>query len=426
MLDLTRRGFGGLLAASAAMLTAPRALAAGGVSFMSFTYAEDPNRGFVEALLEGFAASGGPAVEPIGSAWGEMQRNLLLRQRSRTLPTTAQLSERWLPAVGSLPEVVDLDALLGRAALEAAIDPKILAMGQTGGRTLGLPLITGSIGMLANSEVLAAAGVDETPATLDAFRAALVKVRDAVPNSVPFAPATKNPNSIPLDFMILVWTHGGRMIDEDGNVLVDSAEGRAAMEFMVGLMRDRLIAPEIDRPDARRLFAQGACAFYNDAPQARTFARSFSGRDTAADAFVRPVAAPVLRAGDQPVSIQWGHLVTAFQGPEIEGPDSPGAQWLRYLISDAAQTTFPPALSALPVTRSAQAAPAVANDPYFTAWAAATGTPLTNEIGVWSNAPDLSAIVSEEVQAAILGQKPAGDAVAAMQSRLAASMAARG
>ena len=48
-------------------------------------------------------------------------------------------------------------------------------------------------------------------------------------------------------------------------------------------MKDRLIAPEIDRPDARRLFAQGASAFYIDAPVRRgTFVRTFSGRGAAA------------------------------------------------------------------------------------------------------------------------------------------------
>jgi hypothetical protein len=77
--------------------------------------------------------------------------------------------------------------------------------------------------------------------------------------------------------------------------MVNSPEGRAAMAFMVGLMKDRLIAPEIDRPDSRRLFAQGASAFYIDAPQTRQFVRSFSGKGEAADAFTVPIKTPVLK-----------------------------------------------------------------------------------------------------------------------------------
>ncbi len=427
MTKLTRRQFGGLSLAAAATLAARGANAQGaGLSFMSFSYAEDPNRPFVQKLLDDFQKANGVAVEPIGSAWGEMQKNLLLRQRSKTLPVSAQIQERWLPSLATLPEVVNLDEAIGRKDLEAAIDPAVLAMGQVGGKQIGLPLITGTIGMVANTEVLGKAGISAIPQTLAEFRAALVAVRDKVPNSVPFTMATKNPNSIPLDVLIWVWTHGGRVIDESGKVLINSPEGRAAMAFMVELMKNRLIAPEIDRPDARRLFAQGASAFYIDAPVTRQFVRSFSGRGEAADAFTVPMKTPVLKAGDTPRSIQWGHVAVLFKGPAVGNADSAGVKWARYLISDAAQTTFPVALSALPATKSARQSPAVQNDSFFKAWAGATGVPLMNEIGIWSNAPELSTILSEEVQAALLGQKSSDAAVASMQTRMEASMAKRG
>lgn len=426
MTEISRRQFGGLVAAGAAALAAGPALAqSDGLSFMSFSFAEEPNKPLVQKLIDDFKAKSGVAVEPIGSAWGDVQKNLLLRQRSKTLPSTAQLSERWLPALSTIPEIVNLDEAIGRAKLEAAIDPKVLAMGQVGGKTLALPLITGSIGMIANKEVLEKAGV-AVPTTVDQFRAALMAIRDKVPNSVPFAAATKNPNSIPLDFMIMVWTHGGRIVDESGKVLVNSPEGRAAMAFLAGLMKDRLMAPELDRPDSRRLFAQGSAGFYIDAPQARSFARNFSGRGEAADAFVLPIKTPVLKAGDTPRSIQWGHLVAAFRGAPGPTADSGVVKWLDFLMSDAAQGSFPPALSALPVTKAGQAMPVVKNEPYFSAWAEATGVPLTNEIGIWSNAPELSTILSEEVQAAILGQKTPDAAIASMQTRMEASMAKRG
>jgi multiple sugar transport system substrate-binding protein len=427
MTKLTRREFGGLgLAAAAALAPRGAHAQAPGVSFLSFTYAEDPNRPFVQTLLENFQKANGITVEPIGSAWGETQKNIQLRQRSRTLPTSAQVQERWLPSLANLPELVDLNEAIGKADLEAAIDPTVLAMGQAGGKQLALPLITGSIGMIANKEVLDKAGVSKIPVTLDEFRAALVAVRDKIPNSVPFAVATKNPSSIPLDFMIAVWIHGGRIIDESGKVLINSPEGKAAMSFMAGLMKDRLIAPEIDRPDARRLFAQGASAFYIDAPQTRQFVRSFSGRGEAADAFTIPMKTPILKAGDTSRSIQWGHLAVLFKGPAATGADSPGVKWMRYLMSDAAQTSFPVALSALPATKAGRRAPAVQNDPFFKAWAEATGVPLMNEIGIWSNAPELNTILSEEFQAAILGQKAPDQAIASMQSRMEASMAKRG
>jgi multiple sugar transport system substrate-binding protein len=425
MVDFNRRQFGGLLASGAALASHPAFAQSANPSFMSFTFAEDPNRPIVQKVIDDFKAQSGISMEPVGSAWGDVQKNLLLRQRSKTLPTTAQLSERWLPAIATIPEIVDLDQALGRAKLEAAIDPAVLAMGQVGGKTLAIPLITGSIGMIANKEVLEKAGVG-VPKTLAEFRSALLAIRDKVPNSVPFAAVTKNPSAIPLDFMIMVWLHGGRIIDESGKVLIGSDAGRAAMAFMAGLMKDRLIAPELDRPDSRRLFAQGASGFYIDAPQARSFVRSFSGKGEAADAFVLPIPTPVLKAGDTPRSIQWGHLVCAFKGAGMDDANAPGVKWLNYLLSDAVQGSLAPALSALPVTKSGQKLPIVQNDPFFKNWAQATGVPLTNEIGIWSNGPELSTILSEEFQAAILGQKTPDAAIASMQTRMEASMLKRG
>jgi multiple sugar transport system substrate-binding protein len=420
----SRRQFTALAGAGAASLLSPAFAQGSSLSFMSFTYAEEPNKALVEKLLADFKAASSVSVEPIGSAWGDVQKNLLLRQRSKTLPQSAQLQDRWLPALSQLPEMVDLDAVLGRGAIESALEPSTLGMARVGAKTLGLPIITGSIGMVANKEVLAKAGVTQLPVTLDQFRAALLAVRDKVPNSVPYAMATKNPNSVPLDVLIFVWAHGGRMIDEKGQVAVSSRETGAALEYLAGLMKDRLIAPDIDRPDARRLFAQGNAAFYIDAPQARSFARSFSGRGEAADAFVQPMPSPVLKAGAAARSIEWGHVVSLF-GSVPPARDSAQAQWIRYLMGDAVQTSLPVRLGGLPATRTGRASAAVQGDAYLKAWAAAVGTPMKHEVAIWSNGPELTAILTEETQAVLLGQKAAAAAATTMAGRMSVSMSKR-
>ena len=348
MTHLTRRAFSASLAAGAALAAGHSRAQGAGLSFMSFSFAEEANKALVQKLGDDFATESGTPMQVIGSAWGDMQRNVMLRQRSKTLPTSVQISERWLPSFQSVPELVDLNELVGKATLEAAIEPNVLAVGRIGGKQLALPLATGSIGMIANREVLQKAGIDRIPATIAELRTALVAVRDKVPNSVPLAMATKNPNSIPLDVLIWVWAHGGRLIEDDGKVVSDSAATAEAFEFMAGLMKDRLIAPEIDRPDSRRLFGQGAAAFYIDAPQARTFGRTFSGRGEAFDKVLAPMPIPVLRADMKPVAMAWGNLVLFFKSGDA-ARDAASAKWASYLISDKVQTSFPPALSALPV-----------------------------------------------------------------------------
>jgi len=408
----------GAIAVSSAL--AIGAAQAADVSFMSFTYAEQANTATVQALLDDFSKADSLTVEPLGFAWGDMQKNIFLRARSNTLPNVAQLSERWLPTFASLEALVDLNTVYGAENLQAAFAPDALAMGNIGGKQLALPLISGSIGMVANKAVLEQAGV-AVPTTVAEFKDALVAVRDKVPNSVPYTMATKNNGSILIDFMLWNWVHGGTIINADGKVVVDTPESRAALQFMVDLVSERLAAPEIDRPDSRRLLAQGASAFYFDAPQTRTFLRDFSGQGEAFDVNVLPVKTPVLNAGDASTSVQWGHLLVQFAQGGTAKADEPANKFLSYLTSDAVQTAFPIKLSALPVTNSARAA--VADDAYLTAWAKATGQSRPNEVGIWSNAADLTTIIGEEVQGALLGQKSVDDAITAMQSRLSESMA---
>ena len=112
---------------------------------------------------------------------------------------------------------------------------------------------------------------------------------------------------------------------------------------MADLVSERLAAPEIDRPDSRRLFGQGATAFYIDAPQAFSFARQFSGRGEEIDAAVVPIAGPVLEEGDTPVSIQWGHILAVF-GDENADPDGPmhlARRWLGSLTCCRTRSSCP-------------------------------------------------------------------------------------
>jgi multiple sugar transport system substrate-binding protein len=391
------------------------------LTFMGYSYAEDTARPSVERILEGFEAETGLDVEPIGSAWADVQRNLFLRARSNTLPDVVQISERWLPTFSALG-LVDYNEVFGADTLSEIYAPEALAMGQIDGKQLALPLMSGSIGMVANLAVLEQAGVTEIPQSVEEFRAALEAVRDNVPNSVPYAAASINPNSILLDYLIWTWTFGGRVIDDEGNVVVDSPEAREALAFLVELMNERLIAPEVDRPDARRLLAQNTAAFYVDAPQSRSFLRSFSGEGEAFDVNIQPMAVPVLEEGDEPKSIQWGHMIISFAQSEPPVADDPNMQFVRYLAEDAVQTQFPVELSALPGTIAARQNPAISEDPYLTAWAEYNTAPVMNEIGIWDNGAELTQIIGEEVQAALLGQKSADDAITAMAARLQEAM----
>lgn len=387
------------------------------VEFMNWTYTEDSGKDRIQGLMDDYASKTGNEVEPIGYAWSDINKNAFLRSRTNTLPDIMQVQGRFLPTIANIDGIVDLNEVFGKEALEAQFPAGFLAMGQVDGKQVALPWIAGTIGMVANKKVLEAAGVEGIPGTVDEFLDALVKVRDTVPNSVPYSMATKNNNSILLDYLIWAWTFGADVIDADGKPDVNSPEGVAALEFMVGLMNDRLAAPELDRPDSRRLFGQEASAFYFDAPSAKKFAADFSGQGDAYVENVIPMETPTLDAEGTPAAIQWGHVLVMF-GEDNASADSAASKFLMNTLSDDVLIDFAVGGGALPPTTSALASDTVKNDPYLTAWAAAAVAPSPNPIAPLSNGGAVSDMIGEEVQAALLGQKTPQEAADDLQARL--------
>jgi multiple sugar transport system substrate-binding protein len=408
--------------ALAAMSISSTAAMAADVEFQTWTFTEETGRAAIERLVTTFEEKTSLKVEPQGYAWGEMTRNYMLRAGSGTLPDVGQVQGRLLPMLKGIDGILDFNEVLGREKLESMFEPALLVLGQVDGRQIGLPWIGGTVGWVANTEVLEAAGVTEVPVTLEAFREALVSVRDNVPGSVPFGFATKNNNSIVLDYIIWVRTFGGDIISADGEATANSPEAVAALTWLVEAMKDRLIAPEIDRPDARRLFGQGATAFFIDAPIARTFARQFSGRDTGIDEAVKPIRGPVMAEGGTPVSLQWGHVLAAF-GAENADENSPAVQFILHTLLDEQLVDYAVGQSTLPSTRTGVASSAVTSDAYLSEWLAASVEPTPHTIAGLENGAEVTVIVGEELQAAVLGQKSPQQAADDMQSRLEAAMA---
>ncbi len=422
---ITRRQFSSSAAAAATLLASGRLSAqTKALTFVGWSQDEAASKPVLGSILDGYRkANTDVKLDVIGFPWGQMQQNILLRMRSGQALDVVQLAERWLPQFGSTGKMQDLHEVFGKAQLEKLISPGVLKLGEYRGKQLGLPWTAGSIGMVAHSKVLKDAGVATPPQTVDAFVEALKSIKKSQPQSVPYALMTKNNNSMSPDFQVWLWTFGGQLFDDKGKVLVNSAAGVRALSFMSDLVKDGLAAKDIDRPDARRMFGQNQTGFYMDAPVARGIARNNSGKGTEFDPFVVAMATPVVRAGDTPQSFAWGHLLTVF--PDGKGglnAQAPQTRLLNHLaLTDATQLLYFKDQGLFPVTNSALAQ--LANDPYVSAWTRSSRSAERDEISMWSNSADLTGIVGEEVQGALLGQKTAQAAIESMGKRLEAKMA---
>ena len=403
-----------------AALFAPRLARAQAQSltYVGWSHDEAASKPVLTQAFDGFRAAN-PAIrlDVIGFPWAQMQQNLVLRMRSNQPTDVAQLAERWLPQFGTVLRAADIREVFGEE-LAQRIDPGLLRIGQVGGKQVAMPWTAASIGMVGNRKVLADAGVNEIPRSVDAFANALRMIKRSQPEAVPYAFATKNNLTMSPDYQVWLWTFGGKLFDADDKVAVDSDAARAALTFLVDLTKEGLIARDVDRPDSRRLFGQNRTAFYHDAPLARGFARDNSGQGAAFDANVAAVATPVLRSGDPTRSLMWGHLLTLPnpRGARIAG-DGAGAKLIRHLaLDDEVQLRYFRAVGLFPVTRTAIAS--LESDAYVVEWTRNAGTAEMDEPSTWPNAADLTNIVGEEVQAALLQTKPPVQAIGDMANRL--------
>lgn len=421
---LNRRYFTQSLAAAALLGSSNLRAQNRTLTYVGWSHDEAASKGVLTSMFDGYRKNNPDTkLDVIGFPWGQMQQNILLRMRSGQPLDVVQLAERWLPQFGSTGRLLDLNDVYGKGTLQKAISPGLLKLGEYRGKQLGVPWTAASIGMVANAKVLKDAGINQPPQTVDAFIEALKAIKRTQPQSVPYAMTTKNNNSMSPDFQVWLWTFGGQLFDDKGKVLVNSAAGVRALSFMADLVKDGLAAKDIDRPDARRMYAQNQTGFYQDAPLARGFARNNSGKGTEFDSNVIAMATPVLRSGNAPQSFAWGHLLTMF-GDSKNAPNAQSmqAKFAAHLaMNDANQLAYFKDQGLFPVTNTALAQ--LGNDPYVSAWSKAANTAERDEISMWSNSADLTTIVGEEVQSALLGQKTAQAAIESMGKRLEAKMA---
>jgi multiple sugar transport system substrate-binding protein len=394
------------------------------MTFVGWSQDEAASKPTLNAIFDNFRKEQSDIkLDVVGFPWGQMQQNVLLRMRSNQPLDVVQLQERWLPQLATTGRMLDLNQVFGKGTLEKQVSPEILKFGEFRGKQFGVPWTAGSIGMVANAKVLGDAGITAPPQTMDAFLSALRTIKKSQPQSVPYAMMTKNNNSLSPEFQTWLWTFGGRLFDDKGKVSVNSAAGVRALGFMTDLVREGLAAKDIDRPDSRRLFAQHQTGFYNDAPAARGFARSNSGKGSAFDAMVLAMPTPVLRTGDAPRSFAWSHLLCMFGSDKsVPNAQSPQAKFIRHLaLNPGSQIQYFKEQGLFPVVGSALSQ--LSSDLYVSTWTSAAKSALRDEISFWPNSADLTTILGEEVQSALLGQKTAQAAIETMGKRMEAKIA---
>ena len=101
-----------------------------------------------------------------------------------------------------------------------------------------------------------------------------------------------------------------------------------------------------------------------------------------------------------------------------------GARLIQYLaMNEAPGIEYFNGVGLFPVAKTALANEVVKSDSYTSKWSQYAQTALRNELAGWKNTADMTNVIGEEVQAALLGQKSAAKAIEDMAKRLEPLMA---
>jgi multiple sugar transport system substrate-binding protein len=367
-----------------------------------------------KADFEGFQSSfedeTGADVEWVGAPWADTQKMLALRASSDPIDV-AQLDIGWITSFADKGQLVDLNEVYGKDTLAELYPANLLALGQRDGKQVALPWTIASISMVANMNILEAAGITEVPETTDEFQAALEAIKKSQPDVIPYALNTKSAPSVAGFLQPWIWTFGGSMFD-DGEVSIDDNSATAdALGYLTGLVDDGLVAKDMDVFAARTLFAEGKVAFYDDAIIARGLVT-----DPAISDKVVPVPRPVLKSGDEPQSTQWGHALVMFKKDRTDQQLEAAKEFMSWLQNPDVVGDYFTNGGLLPATNAGLEAQDA--DEYTSAWIDITSTSRPKETDALANGAQILEVIGQHGEAAYNGIESPKDAAHAMAEEL--------
>jgi len=374
----------------------------GSFTFTGWSLQEGATRDVIMGVVGEYSAATGAEITDVSYPYNEYLNQILLQARGGNLSGAVQLDIAWLAPLAAMGVLKDLGPVVEGAGYTDAA----LSSGQVNGVQYGLPWTTASIGMVANMQLLEEAGVTELPTTIAEFEAALEALKAHDPDVIPYAGMTDTAQL--KDIIPWIWTFGGTVIDDEGNVVLNDEGTIAAVEWYASLLERGLIAPDMDRFDARQLFAQGRVGFYDDAIVARGLVTT-NAPDSGLEEFVVPVPRPVLNEGDAPQALLWGHIIVVIDDDNADAASA----FAKFITTDEATAlNYFEKLALPPTTQAALDSETVQNNAYVATWSSGiTASARTNPFWPYTEAAAMETTLNEMVQAVLTGDMSAEDAL---------------
>jgi len=218
--------------------------AAGETITLEFTQWWEPElpEGSFRALMDEFEAQNpGIKVELISGPYSTTREQVVAGAAAGTMSDVVGLDGAWVSDFVKQGSLASLTDLMSQAGYD---DSQLAAQIQLNGATYMIPVVNFVYPVFVNLDLLAAAGVENPPATRSEFAAAAQQLTESGENVYGWVLplSLEQPNGIQNDVMSWAWASGGSMM-KDGLPDVTNDQVRSASEFIKGLWDAGVIAP---------------------------------------------------------------------------------------------------------------------------------------------------------------------------------------
>lgn len=200
------------------------------------------------------------AVEVVPAGWDEATTKLVSLIQAGESPDVIMSGTRELRNLSEMGALEPLDEYMTDEFKEGRVE-NVLETAKIGGTQYGIPLAFSSKGLFHRTDL-----VPEAPKTWDELKAASKKVVEENPDMKGFAIAT-DIDAVP-DLLNFFYQNGGRITDEEGNMVINSEENVQTFTFLKEMYDEGLMPNPVDlkRNDVSDLFTNGKLAMFVSGP----------------------------------------------------------------------------------------------------------------------------------------------------------------
>lgn len=178
--------------------------------------------------------------------WNGRYEKMLTAIAGGEAPNVVYLNDFQVPLFAETDNLVPITDLYTQEELEATYTEGALNAVSSNGTVYALPILQNSLGYLYNVDLFEAAGLDpdNPPATWDELKDAVAKLTVKDENGEIIQAGARydlNRPSPVTSIMNFVWQAGGNILDEDGNVIINSQETANALNFVKSLFDEGYI-----------------------------------------------------------------------------------------------------------------------------------------------------------------------------------------